>query len=680
MANSKITLTFNQALADGDTVYFELWSTTTNSLVRVMQEEFVSGFRAERYTIEAGYMGYPDSYNYLIYWDLDYNGINQFTLTRVDNVITIEANNSWFFFDNFSSTGGKVSAVITGAATFSNFEVLTNTVTASTPVCDNVNYKLTTNINIDKYILDDVEVDHNGTTLDISYPRGEQFSVIVIDDDGNKIYFPTETTVSLSDTVLVTSYLIYDRLLTENIIANVSISLNGGTVQINVLNKEGLELQYSLDGVTYQTSNIFTGQPVGDYTCWVKDQFNCIKTRDFSIIEIGTRPAYMEISKANAVNFVKVENIDNVSIFKNDINSFNYNGLEKFKYCSDTLFNKTDLPRLQIKSNYPTMTARMRYEDGSESGLTLIQKSNNLSRHEKIDCVYYRHSSGKLGVYFNSGNVYDQFGIVTGTYDLNGNLPLFAKIGNYVDVDGFGLLQVYSVLLDYDLNKKVILFDQEYGGVTTISTAESIYDLLNYDIYEIELNVNGYDSGLYDIVIEGTYTDASEVCWVSENIDIQDDHVDTLPIVYYNNDKNNRDIFYKYGIKNFMRVDFSDLEGYFKEDNSLNVNDDNVRSITSMLNEGDEFLFENLDKKKMQTLSIALSCENVFISGIGYIKDGDLDISKIENTNVYSIKAKMLKSGESYTTDESGYSGTDELNETLYVPSILTDGINFIKI
>ena len=112
------------------------------------------------------------------------------------------------------------------------------------------------------------------------------------------------------------------------------------------------------------------------------------------------------------------------------------------------------------------------------------------------------------------------------------------------------------------------------------------------------------------------------------------------------------------------------VEDSIKESNSININDDNVRSISSMLNNGDKFLFEDLDKKKMITLSIALSCEYVFISGIGYVKDGDLGLEKIQNTNVYEIKANMLKTGEAYSNNDSGYSGTDELNQTIYVPAL----------
>ena len=49
-------------------------------------------------------------------------------------------------------------------------------------------------------------------------------------------------------------------------------------------------------------------------------------------------------------------------------------------------------------------------------------------------------------------------------------------------------------------------------------------------------------------------------------------------------------------------------------------------------------------------------------------------------TNLYKLTAKMIKTNIGYTTDESVFSGTDELVEELYVPNLLENGTDFIKL
>jgi hypothetical protein len=681
--NTRIKITFIEELVASDFISFDLSSSAfIDVLIKVMSETWQPS-RLTKNTVPVAAIPSinTDAFNYSKSFNLDYNSVDQFDIQYSLNSVEIQVNNVFFYLDNLvTNVPDKIIVEFGLPVAFNEFKVDSSSIGQAVDNCNNVKYSMTANVNIKKYILDGTEYIVDNALLEIDYPRGEEFRITLIDEHDQEIYFPTQTTVSLFPKPSILDYWLYDKLLEQNITANVSPSLNGGTVQINVVDIDGLVLEYSLDNTTYTTSNIFTGQANGDYIAYVKDQFNCIKQKSFSVTSLGTRPQHVSISEANSINFVEVETIDDVTIFKNDVNSFNVDGLEEFKYSDNTIFNKKDTPVIQIKCNYSTIAAKLRYEDESEYNLVIAKRSNNLSKYEKLDCVYYKHKSGKLGIYFNSGDVYDQLDVVTGQYELNGNLPLFAKIGNYVDVGPFGVLKVYSVLLDSDINKKIILFDQVYDGITTISTAASLYDLLNFEIYEIELDLNVLASGLYDIVITASDPNYDEVVFVSENMDIQEYHEYSVPIIYNNNVRNNRDIFYKYNIKNFIRVFYSDIDGYFKEESELNIGDNSASSVKSMMNGGDRWLFEELNKKRMQTLAIALSCEHIFISGIGYLKDESLTIDKIKNTNTYSIQASMIKSGVSYSTKDSGYSGSDELNEELYVPKLLVDGINLIKL
>ena len=146
-----------------------------------------------------------------------------------------------------------------------------------------------------------------------------------------------------------------------------------------------------------------------------------MKLKQFTVDAEGTREPIALISKVNPINFIQAEEVNGVTVFKNDSNSFNYNGFNDLSYCNDTVFENKDSTMLQLKSTYKNITAKLRFESGlvgDEVNIDFIKKSNNFSRYENLDCIYYQHASGKLAIYFNSGNTYNSLGVVTGTYDL----------------------------------------------------------------------------------------------------------------------------------------------------------------------------------------------------------------------------------------------------------------------
>jgi hypothetical protein len=68
-------------------------------------------------------------------------------------------------------------------------------------------------------------------------------------------------------------------------VASGTITTVGGTttIQVNATGGTGSAYQYSLNGSTYQTSNIFTGVPAGNHVVNVKDINGCIVAKSFSI-------------------------------------------------------------------------------------------------------------------------------------------------------------------------------------------------------------------------------------------------------------------------------------------------------------------------------------------------------------------------------------------------------------
>ena len=435
-----------------------------------------------------------------------------------------------------------------------------------------------------------------------------------------------------------------NKIEDDDIQLNVFLLLNGSTLVINLkdINISNLGLEYSINGIDYQSSSTFEINSPGDYTAYVRDKFSCLKQKNFTIQESEKRQNYLNISKANAINFVQVKELDNVDSFRNEDNLFQYENLVNFPYSENLLFNKKDKPALQIKSNRDKLQVFLRYEDSQTEEILMYKKSNNLNVFSKLDCKVYSYMNSKLAIYFDSGNEYDENGDVKSEYELNGNLPIFAKIGGFIEVGGFGLFEVSNIILDSSINKKVVIFEETYVGEAVDSVATSIYDLLNYNIYEHYFNLTNLKDGLYDIYIKASDSDNNNVLeYLSENIHVLDEHYGTLSIHYY--EDNNKDLFYQYDLINQLRVEYSDITRFNVEENEININDNIANSIKSSLNFGDRFLFEDLTTKQLDTMSIALSSESVFINGIGYIKNGSLNIEKQERTNIYSLEVEMLK-------------------------------------
>ncbi len=75
-----------------------------------------------------------------------------------------------------------------------------------------------------------------------------------------------------------------------------SCGLNDGTITATPSNGT-LPLQYSKDGATYQSSNIFTGLAAGPYTITVKDARGCISTANVTITSPGsTTPTFNPVA------------------------------------------------------------------------------------------------------------------------------------------------------------------------------------------------------------------------------------------------------------------------------------------------------------------------------------------------------------------------------------------------
>ena len=671
MANSKIIITFNAEAIVGsylsfDTVKFENLSTVTRTETFVTTR--TANFQAEMTPTSYPTVGEVSAIDFAYYFNLDYNGFNLYTITRLLNVVTIEANSDIFYFENFqTNNAGFISSI-------SNFNPSTfqfigdATYSEATKECSTVNATFTTTelapkIYINDVLTDDTNIDNPVT---FAFIRGIINYVVLENASGDTLDYTVPR---------------IDYLTSENITIAINNYLNGATLSISVTNKIGLTLEYSLDNVNWQESNVFTGQASGTKYLYVRDQYGCVKSKEYTVTDLGTRIGFTYISNANSINFIKSEIWDGCSIFKNDENTLDCQGLQPILHKSFTLFQTCDTSTIQIKSNYEDVTAVLRDSNLNETAITVTKKSTNLNRFQSLDAKYYKYREGKLGIYFDTGNIYDENQSITGTYTLSGNLPEFAILGGLVSLEGIGVYEIVDILYDEEINKRVIIINYSYDGAISDVIVSSIYDILDYEIFEFEIDWSIFSVGYYDIVVTSTDTVIGTETHISDTIFLDTEHKKTLAINYSNN--NNRDIFYKYGIEHFIRVPYINVVSKNKEESDINITDNSASVIESSVYSMNEFKFDVLSNRVKEKLVVSLSCENVFINGIGYVKDGSIEVSNIENTNMNEVTANMLKTNINYTTFKQGASGSNlndvDLAGKLLIPQIITTGINFIK-
>ena len=435
--------------------------------------------------------------------------------------------------------------------------------------------------------------------------------------------------------------------------------------------------QWSLDGVIYQPSNLFTGQPDGTYTVYMKDQFDCVKSKSYTIQNNIIRTAYQHVSQANSIEYVLQETVDNINTFTNQDNQFSYQNLNRLNYCENTLFTTSDNTPTQVKSNYDTIEVFLRSETGPDITIATTQQSQNLNRFQSLDGMMYNYGDGKSGLYFDTGNIYNELDTVIGTYTLNGNTPTLGSTGNVIEVVGFGFFVIEDVLYDENVQKNVLVIQNNFVSLPTSVVVKSTFDLLNFEVIQFNIDWSSYGVGLYDVLIKFSDAIYDDVCYVSENIEVALDHPNTLALHYFND--NNRDIFYKYGIQHFIRVPYLQTQLGVQDEIENNIGDFTTQLVESSIHKNDKYFFEALSSRKRIKLIIALSSKHLFINGIGYIKNSPVELDPIENTNLAYVNQILIRTNINYNINNQNQVPSDG-PITFDIPEFLNTGSQFITV
>ena len=695
----KIVITFNADALNTETISFKRSNPSYASdvdIVSTFQTEFRSLSKYIKINTPTATPGEMSAMDFEYYFNLDHNASSIMTISRVVNVVTIEADSGWDFKTFVSPFA---TAVIT-AGVPSSFKLTRASLQVHpTLPCDKVDVEIICTEIPDTYtILTSTEATFVGSTatFTVSIDRTIRTTIYVTKDG---------VTYNISLQQWGVDYFYFRKLYAYNL--NIYVTPNpllGATVTINQNYGSQLQQQpveevhtYSLDGITYQSSNIFTGQTDGDYTVYVKNNTGCTIEKDYTVSGSAGRDAYFFLSDVNSATFSKNEVWDGLQdgIHKNSGNVLALTERNDFLYEEKELVRVSDSIRIQFKSNYDSHSIKIEDCEGNEvssSGYPPEKMSNNLDLFESLDGNFVS-LNGVAVIYFTSGVTYNEAGGNIGTFELFGNLPDCAIIGASVDIAGFGIHIITNLIYDPVLDKKCMVFgDYIYGNTSpTTLIIKAYYDLLPFEVYEFNVNFSSViikgglseevrlridaNDSLYDNM--SYYTDYIYILSDSEYFDIQG--INKMVAINYYND-NNRDIFYLYGITHFFRIPIQTIEDTIIDESENEKGDLTTYLSNSSVYKGVKITFADVTNKMKVKLCIALSSSNLFINGIGYAKETGLEVTKIQNTNLYTVSCELVETGKNFNILGDSETGNVEVYNPLYIPRTIGTGTGLIKV
>ena len=346
------------------------------------------------------------------------------------------------------------------------------------------------------------------------------------------------------------------------------------------------------------------------------------------------------------------------------------------------LFKNSDtVITTQLKTNYENVVATVVDEELIEHDIEVVKVVNYSNLKDRRDAIIYPidNANNQVGLYFNGvDNIYDYFsGAITGNVDLNGALPLWGLVGNFVFVNN-AWFEISNVIFDESVSSYVIVITTTYVGLPSVVEVSSIYNLEPYNIHEFNIDFSLFTNQKVQVNITQTDTNTSfpDVVYLSEIIEVAESYSDTLFMEYYN-DKNT-DIFYATGIKNKIHIPIEFFSGGILGETTTERTDINTFLIDAEGYENDLIAFKLMPKQMMRKVIQGLSHKFVFLNGVQYVKEESPEVVPVIGTNLYRVNAEMTKSNAVYTS--RGLVGDISLTP-LEIPNLLrTSSGGFLKI
>lgn len=582
--------------------------------------------------------------NYLQAFLIDYNAIGNFVISRVDNIVTISTPTNGVF-DGWSSSNSFVDVTVINTANQEDLEITNVSYSeADSDPCNNVKVTITANKTFTN-ITEPVTDTNSSDTYSFDLSRSINY-IITISNGVETFTSPPQN--NLTPTFIDEEFVEFSEQGTpQGTILSVSY---GGNLNDN-------SLEYSLDGVTYQSSPVFSNLTPDTYSVYLRDLYGCVKVVSVTIgnLDPGQQTAkpFFDIAKSNPIYFVEDVELGDCANKGVDSNisqaqgySVNRTYLQPYKSCDGLI-------PIQIKSSYRNVNALVKDCDGNIiEDISVNKLTDNINAFDSRDAFKFRDSNGFIRVYFKSGQTYDANGVsLNAPFNLDGLYPDGYSIGSYIKIDNTWEL-ITAIIYNFDLERfELVTTENPLAPVPdTAVIVSTYYNIQGYDIYRAELEIVNLPDGIYQI--EVVYSDVGQPItgntWVSELIEVYSDDEDVQPnhIIEYASTINN-EIVYSTGFIGKMRLPY-DVKPIYKPTDEIETyqTDNKLVQIESNVYDQYEFSFFGLSMNVTKQLVRILANDVIFIDGVQFSKISTPEVEQIGNTNTYKFKITMQQQGE----------------------------------
>jgi len=669
MTYSEFTLTFDDDLVIGERVTFKI--TDLSDVLIAVHKEYWVNFRSQSYQVTTGsptlIPGERSAINYIVAFQLDFNSLDIYELSRVLNVVTVKCKLPTIKFDQPDIPNAANAIIVinnTDGAGLLTIDSVTFSESTANPVCTHYKVTVTTSV-LATNLISPVEDDSNTENpFTFELLRNQGFFLSCTSESG-QLAGTSRSTNEVPGTFVISEI-------------NILNSPAGATVTVSILNTGINTFEYSLDDSSWQSSNVFSGLAEGNYTVYVRDNYGCKITQVFTVDEDGISVPFSYISKSNSILFAERVTYADCGPYKTDENTLSNEAFAfdpELAYSEYVPFQTCDSPENQILSNYENIAVKVLKGDGTFDSIPVVKLTDNIGRKDARDAIKYDLGAGKTGIYFLTGNLYDyDTDADTGNdYTLNGFLPEWAKIGNYLSIGGT-FYEIENIYFDPDLNYEVIVIDSVYVGISPdLLIVKSVYNRQKFEVHEFVVPMSGYEGENIQITINETDSKFDDKNWISEKICVKTRHENTVEIESHSPD--NDDVVYNFGLKHKIRVILNNWFGDHEDESELNKGDDESSLIYSDLYELEIFEFGPVSKNRYRQLVRLLSKKIVRIDGVYMAKNGKIEKEgPLEESNMHLVKATMIRTN---ADPNNGVITTDEIigtNESLEVPNLIITG------
>jgi hypothetical protein len=441
------------------------------------------------------------------------------------------------------------------------------------------------------------------------------------------------------------------------------------TTKTNLGDIDGLNRQYSLNGVDYGVSNIFYGLLPDTYTAYAKDDYGCIQTTQFEVVGVATdKPdPIFRINEANSLKFYRETSFSPCG----DIPNFNnapvwmqrYYNVEMQKYLQ--MVQQCDTTVIQVDSNYDNMSVSVQDCEGIEiATVTPTEEIINLNLQDKRDCQLKAGDPGKTLVYYISGNTYLP---EAGTYEIaNGLLPDFASDGNIeagitmsiTSTSVNGTFVVEQSVFDESINGYALQISAEFTGVDgEQGITDALYNDEDYNIWQFVINWSLIDEGNYKVYVSGTdplpnYPDASLISEPISLMEVQNNHT----LIEYTSAENIAGINYSTGITHKLRVPARYIDWRDGGESENFVSDDGKRvQLRAIVTDEVHLEVQYVPQYLIKKISLASGHSDLQINGETCVltEKGESESKLSENNPFYTFSA-WYQVGEGIETATGG--------------------------